>query len=452
MLHSPPNAFAIKPLPNMDDIRQLIHQETDFGTAQLNLLKQAVNKQQAAQFRQEIAALRASVDEKSKSSANTLTKLGVALHWLGQHATALEYLQRAEKQPLAEFFQGEIHLSEGRPEQAIDHFAAAGKLGYDEVGSELNRIGAIRQCGRVEEAEKALRTIAPKAVSRADYSFQMGCIMADRGDTLGAVEYFERAVDMDPYHSKALFWLANENSRAGNDDEAIALYERALSRPPFHLGTLINLGLMYEDTENMAAAAFCFRRVLDYAPTHERAALYLKDIDSHSGMVVDEDSEREASRVKQLLSKPLSDFEISVRSRNCLTRLDVNTLGDLTRMTEQELLASRNFGETSLKELRELMEAQGLKIGQHVENQKTESFVTPQDLSPEQRGALELPIADLNLSVRSKKCMSRLNITTVGELIQRTPDELLGTRNFGVTSLNELRAKLQEIGLALRND
>ncbi len=61
-------------------------------------------------------------------------------------------------------------------------------------------------------------------------------------------------------------------------------------------------------------------------------------------------------------------------------------------------------------------------------------------------------MADLNLSVRSRKCMTRLNITTVGELCQRTPDELMGAKNFGVTSLNEVRAKLTELGLRLRND
>ena len=61
-------------------------------------------------------------------------------------------------------------------------------------------------------------------------------------------------------------------------------------------------------------------------------------------------------------------------------------------------------------------------------------------------------VIDLNMSVRSRKCMARLNIQTVGQLMQRTADELLSSRNFGVTSLNEIRAKLTEIGLKLRND
>ena len=76
----------------------------------------------------------------------------------------------------------------------------------------------------------------------------------------------------------------------------------------------------------------------------------------------------------------------------------------------------------------------------------------PQDLSPQERAMLEAPVTDLNLSVRARKCLSRLGITSMGELVSRTADELLGVRNFGVTSLNEIRAKLGEKNLKLRND
>jgi DNA-directed RNA polymerase subunit alpha len=62
------------------------------------------------------------------------------------------------------------------------------------------------------------------------------------------------------------------------------------------------------------------------------------------------------------------------------------------------------------------------------------------------------PVGDLGLSVRARKCLSRLGILTIGELMNRSPDELLGVRNFGVTSLNEIRQKLTEAGIALRND
>ena len=64
----------------------------------------------------------------------------------------------------------------------------------------------------------------------------------------------------------------------------------------------------------------------------------------------------------------------------------------------------------------------------------------------------ERPIAELNLSVRARKCMVRLGISTIGELLRRTGDELLECKNFGVTSLNEVREKLGPIGLKLRGD
>ena len=50
---------------------------------------------------------------------------------------------------------------------------------------------------------------------------------------------------------------------------------------------------------------------------------------------------------------PVTDFELSVRARNCLKKMNIRTLGDLVRTTEQQLLAYKNFGETSLKELQE---------------------------------------------------------------------------------------------------
>ena len=65
---------------------------------------------------------------------------------------------------------------------------------------------------------------------------------------------------------------------------------------------------------------------------------------------------------------------------------------------------------------------------------------------------LDRPIADLNLSVRARKCMVRLGLSTIGELVRRTGDDLLECKNFGVTSLNEVREKLTIQGLKLRGD
>ena len=128
-------------------------------------------------------------------------------------------------------------------------------------------------------------------------------------------------------------------------------------------------------------------------------------------------------------------------------------MGDLARCSEQELLASKNFGETSLDEIREMLMSKGLQLGQFAhEKSEPEPSIDVSNLSPDEQAMLERPIADLNLSVRARKCMVRLGLTTIGELIRKTGDELLECKNFGVTSLNEVREKMGPLGLKLRGD
>ncbi len=356
------------------------------------------------------------------------------------------------KEGIGQFYLAQALSAQGKFADAAKAFEAAGKAGFNPTDSTLRRAGCLRKLGQLEEAEKLIRSTGAEGARQAEYSYQMGCILSDRGDTFGAIEYFERAVDMDPHHQRALFALAVQNSRHGDDEEAIQLYERCLSRPPFYMGALLNLGLLYEDRENYSAAQYCFERVLKYDPGNERARLYLKDIEATSDMYYDEDSLKAQQRMEQLLSRPVTDFELSVRSRNCLATMGIDSLGDLTRISEQELLSGKNFGETSLTEVRELMRQHGLTVGQFMHEKAREPSLDLRDMSPEEQAKLSAPVSDLNLSVRSRKCMTRLGIATVGELVTRTPDELLSAKNFGVTSLNEIRDRLADMGMKLRND
>src|SRR5690606_33416121 len=124
------------------------------------------------------------------------------------------------------------------------------------------------------------------------------------------------------------------------------------------------------------------------------ALLYLKDIEAAGDMYYDEESARNAARLEALLSRPIADFELSVRSRNCLQSMDINTLGDLTRMTEQELLGGRNFGETSLREVRDLMAAHGLRIGQNIgAGHSREPLFSPAALTPHEQAVQSMPIS-----------------------------------------------------------
>lgn len=401
----------------------------------------------AAEFRRVVDQ----VHHEAGSNPSLKVRAGIGYFFLGQPDKAVEALEGC-KDGLGRYYRGQALSTLGLHDEAAHEFDEAIKLGENKVECTLRKAGELRKQLKLDEAVQVIKSTGPEGARQAEYSYQMGCVMADQGDTYGAIEYFERAVDMDPHHQRALFALALQASRQGNDDESIQLYERCLSKPPYYQGALLNLGLLYEDKENYGAAQYCFERVLRYDPNNEWALLYLKDIEATSSMYYDEETLKQQQKLEHLLNRPVTDFELSVRSRNCLQGMDIRCLGDLTRITEPDLLAGKNFGETSLKEVRELMDLHNLKIGMSVTEKARDASPDFRDLSPEEQAVQQTPIGDLNLSVRSRKCMTRLNITTAGELCQRTPDELMGAKNFGVTSLNEVRAKLSELGMRLRND
>lgn len=64
---------------------------------------------------------------------------------------------------------------------------------------------------------------------------------------------------------------------------------------------------------------------------------------------------------------------------------------------------------------------------------------------------LDLPIEALDLSERPRNCLRRAQIKTVGELVVKSPDDLLNITNFGQKSLEEVTAKLDELGLSLHS-
>ena len=207
----------------------------------------------------------------------------------------------------------------------------------------------------------------------------------------------------------------------GNDEEAIRLYERSLSRPPYFVVALLNPRPALRRSRTLPDGSILFSACDDFDPTNERALLYFKDIEATHNMHVNEEQARQEARMKQLLGRPVTDFELSVRSRNCLQAMDINTLGDLTEISEQELLAGKNFGETSLTEIRELLTAsRTADRSASASNSLAGNLVRPGHVSG-RAGDDERPIGDLNLSVRSRKCMTRLNIQTIGQMLHAPP-------------------------------
>ena len=61
-----------------------------------------------------------------------------------------------------------------------------------------------------------------------------------------------------------------------------------------------------------------------------------------------------------------------------------------------------------------------------------------------------MPIEELDLSVRPYNCLKRAGINTVGDLMQRTEEEIVSVKNFGRKSLDEVRDKITVLGLSLK--
>lgn len=116
--------------------------------------------------------------------------------------------------------------------------------------------------------------------------------------------------------------------------------------------------------------------------------------------------------------------------------IEIETDGSIT---PREALASA--GDT-LRKLVDLVaelsdEPRGLELGE---------IAAPTSTSPD----LDLPIEELDLTERPRNCLKRARIDTIGQLVQRTEDDLLAITNFGGKSLDEVREKLDERGLSLR--
>jgi len=434
------------------NVKQIALGGGTFGPREVEQMSAALGEDPLAHrsLREAVGEMETSEDR----SPAAAVRLGVCYYLLGRYGSAIETLKKGDGGALALYYLARAYFAAEHYDQAIETYQAAARAGYDSDTCTLARAEALRVSSRAKEALEVLDRLSGAVEQSAEYLYQRGAtVSALSGNPSEVIALYERAVASDPRHSGALFGLAIENDRRGNDEVAIDLYERSVARYPAHLGSLLNLGILYEDRAQYERAYGCYQRILDAFPNHARARLYVKDVNASRDMFYDEDEKRRRDRLSQVMNVPVTDFELSVRSRNCLQKMGVMTLGDLARTTEADLLASKNFGETSLVEIREMMDAKGLALGMLAkETVAPEPVFEPEIMTPDEQALLDRPITDLNLSVRARKCMVRLGINTIAELVRRTGDDLLECKNFGVTSLNEVRDKLTIKGLKLRGD
>ena len=303
---------------------------------------------------------------KATPAADALLRLGVGEVLLGHFKTGLDYLAKAGE-GIAHFHRGIALENLGRWADAAEAFAAAAKVNYDPKGSDLHRAGALRRAGKHDQAKALLDKLEAASGTTAEFHYQRGSLLAADGELIAAAAELEKALALDRSHTGALFETAYINDLLGNDDVAVDYYSRLTKLPPVPLAAWINLGVLYEDRMQFRDAENCYRQVLSYDKSHPRATLFYKDCLASRGMYIDESLEKQNDIIRRQMEIPVTDFELSVRSRNCLRKMNIRTLVDLTRTTEAALLASKNFGETSLAEIKEIMQSKDLRLGMALE-------------------------------------------------------------------------------------
>jgi DNA-directed RNA polymerase subunit alpha len=381
------------------------------------------------------------------------TPRGIALWALGRHADAVPELLNQKSNPVVALC-------------LAGSYAALGDL--EEVEKLLSRrdtepaqsLTWLRALDLASDAERLAKEVArlQNQIGDADRKYFTGRVHELQRETEAAIACYDDALSIDENHKQALFRLAVNVDLRGADADARDLSERALTAPPVHVACVINLGVLSEDMGNYRRAMQCFDLALQAHPDNARARLYRRDAAAALNMYYDEDQERRDDKRNKLLRTPINDFELSVRSRNCLAKMNIKTLGDLVKKTEAELLSYKNFGETSLTEIKEILKNKGLRLGMTADElmskdlgEASEPVLRPEEQpDPHSPDPARRPISELDLSVRSRRIVDLLKIRTIGDLAQKTEAELLACPNFGQTSLNEIKTKLDELGMSLR--
>lgn len=419
-------------LPSMSQLKSLA---CTVNSSEYNRLK----------FREKVEA------QMESNSAKTALGVGIGLSILGEHGLAIARLEKG-KDCQEKFMYLALSLRcRNRCQDAIDCLNKAQKLGAEALGVNLEKAATYRMTGEIDAAEKELQGCANFENISAEYHYQLGRLQETQGLYDEAVANYKTVLELSPDHPQALFHLAYRHDLSGYESDAIEYYKQAVAVAPAYVSALLNLAVLYEDRSDFDKAGHCVDKVLECHPNHPRARLFKKDVESSKTMYYDEEREKKRSRKNQILETPISDFELSVRSRNCLRKMNIRTLGDLLNITEVELLSYKNFGETSLREIKAILESKMLRLGMALEDKSLQTTDSSGEGDAEDAGLMNKPVDDMQLSVRSRKCLQKLNLHTVGDVTRKTEAELLGCKNFGVTSLNEIKKALTSLGLSLRS-
>ena len=145
---------------------------------------------------------------------------------------------------------------------------------------------------------------------------------------------------------------------------------------------------------------------------------------------------------ESLLELDVVALDFKVRTLNCLVNEGVQTVGDICKYSEKDLLDIPNFGSGCLREIENKFES--------LINKGSSGFIDLNKKNPWKLNKeldLALPITKLYFSARTLNCLNSVNIETVKDLVDFGKSRLLKTPNFGKKTLMEVEQRLSEISL-----
>src|SRR3989337_3430771 len=382
-------------------------------------------------------------------SKDLILLLGICKWVVGRIKEAVELLKEVKSRKLGAYFLGKCYQELGDYNQALEWFEHAKKTDAEEFDIIMDIAETKRMLGNIDDALKIIKRFSHSHVNSAELYYQWGHCLDDMGEYQEAFDKYEQSLKIDPNHAKTLFRMAFNYDMGGEDEKAIEYYEKCTKLHPTYKNAFINLGILYEDTVKYDDAVYCFESIFDAEPTHDRAALFSKDARASMMMYYDEEESKKQGQECEVLNIPISDFELSVRSKNCLEKMNIRTLKDLTRITEADLLSFKNFGETSLNEIKIILSQKGLRLGQALEGYNEPNLFS--NINKGQDSDFIGTISELGLSTRCRNALSNAGIETITDLKEKTEDELI-LEGVKENYLDELKEALSKVGLSLKTN
>jgi len=434
------------------DLDKLLEAETISRETVLHIKEQVhVSKENREKLDKKIEALKVDIKkEHDGARSKDLTLLLGICEWVvGRIKEAVEPLKEVKSRKLGTYFLGKCYRELGDYNQALECFERAKKTDAEEFDIVMDIVETKRMLGNIDDALKIIKSFSHSHANSAELYYQWGHCLDDMGEYQEAFNKYEQSLKIDPDHAKTLFRMAFNYDMGGEDEKAIEYYEKCTKLLPTYKNAFINLGILYDDTGKHDDAVYCFDSILDAEPTHDRAALFLKDARASMMMYYDEEVSKKQGKESEVLNIPISDFELSVRSKNCLEKMNIRTLKDLTRITEADLLSFKNFGETSLNEIKVILSQKGLRLGQALESYNEADLFSK--INKDQDNDSMETVSELGLSTRCSNALSNAGIETISDIKEKTESELI-EEGVKQNYIDELKETLSKVGLSLKTN